>query len=158
MEVLDEPTAFLDATAAAQVRAVIQERAQQRLMLISSHDPELLALADQVIVVEPTLHRLQQRFQHKRPEVQPGVGQHQPRMLQPELTPEQQIQIEGTWPPALFTGSITAESLFQPQCRACGCSSIQQRGAGQMQGSRPPPGRRQGRTFSPSTNNTRIAS
>ena len=54
MEVLDEPTAFLDATAAAQVRTVIQERAQQRLMLISSHDPELLALADQVIVVEPT--------------------------------------------------------------------------------------------------------
>ena len=53
MEVLDEPTAFLDATAAAQVRAVVQERAQQRLMLISSHDAELLALADQVIVVEP---------------------------------------------------------------------------------------------------------
>ena len=40
-------------TDAAQVRTVIQERAQQRLMLISSHDPELLALADQVIVVEP---------------------------------------------------------------------------------------------------------
>ena len=54
LEVLDEPTAFLDATVAEQVRAVIQERAQQRLMLISSHDPELLALADQVIVVEPT--------------------------------------------------------------------------------------------------------
>ena len=55
LEVLDEPTAFLDATIAEKVRAVIQERAQQRLMLISSHDPELLALADQVIVVEPTL-------------------------------------------------------------------------------------------------------
>ncbi len=55
LEVLDEPTAFLDATGAEQVRSVIQERAQQRLMLISSHDPELLALADQVIVVEPTL-------------------------------------------------------------------------------------------------------
>ena len=54
LEVLDEPTAFLDTTVAEQVRAVIQERAQQRLMLISSHDPELLALADQVIVVEPT--------------------------------------------------------------------------------------------------------
>lgn len=54
LEVLDEPTAFLDATVAEQVRSVIQERAQQRLMLISSHDPELLALADQVIVVEPT--------------------------------------------------------------------------------------------------------
>ena len=42
------------------------------------------------------------------------MGQHQPRVLQPELTPEQQIQIEGAWPPALFTGSIAAESLFQP--------------------------------------------
>ena len=54
LEVLDEPTAFLDATVAEQVRAVIQERVQQRLMLISSHDPELRALADQVIVVEQT--------------------------------------------------------------------------------------------------------
>ena len=51
LEVLDEPTAFLDATAAAQVRAVIRDRARQRLMLISSHDPELLAEADQVITV-----------------------------------------------------------------------------------------------------------
>ncbi len=55
LEVLDEPTAFLDAKAAAQVRAVIRERIQQRLMLISSHDPELLAQADQVITVKPTL-------------------------------------------------------------------------------------------------------
>ena len=54
LEVLDEPTAFLDVTAAELVRAVIQERSQQRLMLISSHDPELLALADQLIVVKPT--------------------------------------------------------------------------------------------------------
>ena len=54
LEVLDEPTAFLDAKAAAQVRSVVQERAQQRLMLISSHDPELLAQADQVITVKPT--------------------------------------------------------------------------------------------------------
>ena len=54
LEVLDEPTAFLDAKAAAQVRSVVQERAQQRLMLISSHDQELLAQADQVITVKPT--------------------------------------------------------------------------------------------------------
>ena len=53
LEVLDEPTAFLDAKAAEQVRAVIQERSRQRLMLISSHDPELLAQADQVITVKP---------------------------------------------------------------------------------------------------------
>ena len=54
LEVLDEPTAFLDAEAAEQVRSVIRERAQQRLMLISSHDPELLAQADQVITVQPS--------------------------------------------------------------------------------------------------------
>ena len=34
LEVLDEPTAFLDAKAAEQVRSVIRERARQRLMLI----------------------------------------------------------------------------------------------------------------------------
>jgi ABC-type transport system involved in cytochrome bd biosynthesis fused ATPase/permease subunit len=51
VEVLDEPTAFLDATAAAQVREVIHERAQQRLVLVSSHDPDLLAQADEVIVL-----------------------------------------------------------------------------------------------------------
>ena len=46
---LDEPTAFLDAAAAALVRNVIHERAQERLVLVSSHDPVLLAQADQVI-------------------------------------------------------------------------------------------------------------
>ena len=55
LEVLDEPTAFLDAKAAEQVRSVIRERAEQRLMLISSHDAELLAQADQVITVVPSL-------------------------------------------------------------------------------------------------------
>jgi ABC-type transport system involved in cytochrome bd biosynthesis fused ATPase/permease subunit len=50
--VLDEPTAFLDATAARGVRDVIRERAKERLMLISSHDPELLEQADQVIEVD----------------------------------------------------------------------------------------------------------
>ena len=54
MEVLDEPTAFLDAKAAEQVRSVIRERAEQRLMLSSSHGPELLAQADQVITVQPS--------------------------------------------------------------------------------------------------------
>ena len=50
---LDKPKAFLDAKAVEQVRSVIRERAQQRLMLISRHDPERLAQADQVITVEP---------------------------------------------------------------------------------------------------------
>ena len=51
VEVLDEPTAFLDAKAAAEVRAVIQERARQRLVLVSSHDPDLLTQADEVIML-----------------------------------------------------------------------------------------------------------
>ena len=49
VEVLDEPTAFLDAESAAKVRAVINERSQTRLVLVSTHDPELLEQADQVI-------------------------------------------------------------------------------------------------------------
>ncbi|MGC6482572.1 MAG: ATP-binding cassette domain-containing protein [Synechococcus sp.] len=51
VDVLDEPTAFLDAAAAAQVRTVICERAQERLVLVSSHDPVLLEQADQVITL-----------------------------------------------------------------------------------------------------------
>jgi ABC-type transport system involved in cytochrome bd biosynthesis fused ATPase/permease subunit len=46
VEVLDEPTAFLDAQASEQVRAVIRERSQQRLIVVSSHDPALIHDAD----------------------------------------------------------------------------------------------------------------
>lgn len=53
VEVLDEPTAFLDAMAAEQVRGVIRERVRQRLVLVSTHDPELIRQADQVIRLEP---------------------------------------------------------------------------------------------------------
>lgn len=49
VDVLDEPTAFLDVVAAAQVREVIRERSRQRLVLVSSHDPDLLNVADVVI-------------------------------------------------------------------------------------------------------------
>ena len=49
MNVLDEPTAFLDAVAEAQVREVIQEGSRQRLVLVSSPDPELLNLANVLI-------------------------------------------------------------------------------------------------------------
>ena len=49
MEVLDEPTAFLDATASQRVRDVILERSRERLVLVSSHDPALLEQADVVI-------------------------------------------------------------------------------------------------------------
>ena len=63
VEVLDEPTAFLDASAAAQVRRVIHERAQERLILVSSHDPDLLAQADHVITL-PARHGQSQSRQH----------------------------------------------------------------------------------------------
>ena len=51
VEVLDEPTAFLDAQASEQVRAVIRERSQQRLIVLSSHDPALIQEADTVIAL-----------------------------------------------------------------------------------------------------------
>jgi ABC-type transport system involved in cytochrome bd biosynthesis fused ATPase/permease subunit len=49
VEVLDEPTAFLDSNAAISVRKILQERSRTRLVLVSSHDPELIAVADRVI-------------------------------------------------------------------------------------------------------------
>ena len=52
VEVLDEPTAFLDPTAAEQVRSVIRQRVHERLVLVSTHDPELIRQADQVIRLE----------------------------------------------------------------------------------------------------------
>ena len=52
VEVLDEPTAFLDARAAEQVRSLIRERVSERLVLVSTHDPELIRQADQVIRLE----------------------------------------------------------------------------------------------------------
>ena len=49
VEVLDEPTAFLDASASQLVREVILERSRVRLVVCSSHDPALLEQADMVI-------------------------------------------------------------------------------------------------------------
>ena len=56
VEVLDEPTAFLDARAAEQVRSVIRERVSERLVLVSTHDPELINQADEVIDLESQSH------------------------------------------------------------------------------------------------------
>ena len=52
VDVLDEPTAFLDTRAADLVRNVILERVCERLVLVSTHDPELIKQADQVIKVD----------------------------------------------------------------------------------------------------------
>jgi ABC-type transport system involved in cytochrome bd biosynthesis fused ATPase/permease subunit len=51
VEVLDEPTAFLDAAAAERVRAILAERAAERLVLVSTHDPELISQADEVLTL-----------------------------------------------------------------------------------------------------------
>ena len=53
VEILDEPTAFLDAESAQEVRHVIRSRADERLVMVSTHDPDLLALADRVIDLHP---------------------------------------------------------------------------------------------------------
>ena len=49
VEVLDEPTASLDPGSATLVRQIIQERCRDRLVLVASHDSELLAAADRMI-------------------------------------------------------------------------------------------------------------
>jgi ABC-type transport system involved in cytochrome bd biosynthesis fused ATPase/permease subunit len=49
IEVLDEPTAFLDAATAQQVRSIIAERCKTRLVLVSTHDPQLISQAHQVV-------------------------------------------------------------------------------------------------------------
>jgi ABC-type transport system involved in cytochrome bd biosynthesis fused ATPase/permease subunit len=49
MPVLDEPTAYLDTEAAERVCQILKERSLQRLVLVSSHDPALIAMADGVL-------------------------------------------------------------------------------------------------------------
>ena len=58
VEVLDEPTAFLDASASQLVREVIAERSRERLVLISSHDPALIQQADGVIDLTSSLLKI----------------------------------------------------------------------------------------------------
>ena len=58
VEVLDEPTAFLDAKASQLVREVIAERSRERLVLFSSHDPALIRQADVVIDLTSSLLKI----------------------------------------------------------------------------------------------------
>jgi ABC-type transport system involved in cytochrome bd biosynthesis fused ATPase/permease subunit len=53
IEVLDEPTAFLDAATAIRVRRILGQRSRERLVVVSSHDPELIALASTVVRRQP---------------------------------------------------------------------------------------------------------
>lgn len=50
---LDEPTASLDAVAAGRVIAAVQQTSRRRTTVIVTHDPELAAIADRVIPIEP---------------------------------------------------------------------------------------------------------
>jgi len=49
VEVLDEPTASLDPGSAALVRQIIRERCREHLVLVATHDRELMAEADNTI-------------------------------------------------------------------------------------------------------------
>ena len=64
VEVLDEPTAFLDASSAERVREIVRERSRQRLVLVSTHDAELIRQADRVVRLEASDRALAER-QHQ---------------------------------------------------------------------------------------------
>jgi len=49
--VLDEPTAHLDAAAAERVRAAIRRRADRATVVLATHEPETLALAERTVSV-----------------------------------------------------------------------------------------------------------
>jgi ABC-type transport system involved in cytochrome bd biosynthesis fused ATPase/permease subunit len=66
VEVLDEPTAFLDSATAAMVRQIILERAHDHLLLVASHDPILLESADRLLIRHPS-DRLKASALHQSP-------------------------------------------------------------------------------------------
>jgi ABC-type transport system involved in cytochrome bd biosynthesis fused ATPase/permease subunit len=64
VEVLDEPTAFLDAESAQRVRAILAERARERLVLVSTHDPELIKQAGTVLRLQVGDRQQAERLHH----------------------------------------------------------------------------------------------
>ncbi len=64
VEVLDEPTAFLDAESAQRVRAILAERARKRLVLVSTHDPELIKQAGKVLRLQVSDRQQAERLHH----------------------------------------------------------------------------------------------
>ena len=63
-EVLDEPTAFLDAESAQRVRTILAERAKERLVLVSTHDQELIKQAGKVLRLEVSDRQRAERLHH----------------------------------------------------------------------------------------------
>ena len=64
IEVLDEPTAFLDAESAERVRTILIERSRERLVLISTHDHALITQADQLVRLEVADRATAERQHH----------------------------------------------------------------------------------------------
>ena len=64
VEVLDEPTAFLDPESAQRVRAILAERAKERLVLVCTHDPELIKQAGKVLRLEVSDRQRAERLHH----------------------------------------------------------------------------------------------
>ena len=64
VEVLDEPTAFLDADSAQRVRSIIAERAEERLVLVSTHDPQLIQQAGKVLRLQVSDRQGAERLHH----------------------------------------------------------------------------------------------
>lgn len=56
---MDEPTAALDSATRAEIIKVLWELAQGRTLLLVSHDEDLLALADNIILMEPVEQNLE---------------------------------------------------------------------------------------------------
>lgn len=67
VEVLDEPTAFLDAESAELVRSILVERSRERLVLVSTHDPDLIAQADRVVHLEASNRKIAEMQHHGSP-------------------------------------------------------------------------------------------
>ena len=64
IEVLDEPTAFLDETSAEVIRQIIYERKQHHLVVVSTHDPQLILMADQLIRLDTKNQQFAHPFFH----------------------------------------------------------------------------------------------
>ncbi|MFM7642057.1 MAG: ATP-binding cassette domain-containing protein [Cyanobium sp.] len=64
VEVLDEPTAFLDAESARRVQAILLERSRERLVLVSTHDVDLIRQADRIVRLEASDRQAAERQHH----------------------------------------------------------------------------------------------
>ena len=64
MEVLDEPRAFLDVESAQRVRAILAECPRERLVLVNTHDPELIKQAGKVLRLQVSDRERAERWHH----------------------------------------------------------------------------------------------